>query len=333
MFGRHPGRGKGEVTGVTVTDPGTEVVIAGEVVAAIGAHAAASVPGVLRLEGGVSEMLAGLGRTARHRIAGIDPAPVTGAAAVVAEGLARLRIGIAVAGDRPVLPTVAAVQRSVAAAVAGATGLAVAGVDVAVLDVVLHRRAAGWPADRRGDQPGAGNGQPPGAGTAREPGGEAGGGSAGVPGRQRPVPAPRAEAGQVPEARGEVAAAVLLAAGSVPGLRPASPVRVRRAAWMPFDPALLAVSLDQDRVEVQLAATRLPLPPLLARAAAAVRAATAGTPWQAVPARLVVRALDAAALRATVPPAGDVPSAAGQARRKRPPRREDREIWPLARDE
>jgi hypothetical protein len=65
------------------------------------------------------------------------------------------------------------------------------------------------------------------------------------------------------DSRGEVGAVVLSAVRSVPGLRPASPVRPERARWMPFEPAVLAVGLDDSRLEVQLAATRLPLTPLL----------------------------------------------------------------------
>jgi hypothetical protein len=42
--------------------------------------------------------------------------------------------------------------------------------------------------------------------------------------------------------------------------------------------AVLAVGLDDSRLEVQLAATRLPLTPLLEQAAVAVRQATKRTP-------------------------------------------------------
>jgi hypothetical protein len=65
---------------------------------------------------------------------------------------------------------------------------------------------------------------------------------------------------------------------------------------MPWDPAGLAVGLADGGLDVQLAASRLPLPPLLDQAAAAIRQATARTAWGALPHRLVITALDAGAL-------------------------------------
>jgi hypothetical protein len=65
---------------------------------------------------------------------------------------------------------------------------------------------------------------------------------------------------------------------------------------MHWDPAALAVELGPGQLEVHLAATRLPLPVLLEQAAAAIRLATAPTAWGLLPHRLVVAALDAAAL-------------------------------------
>jgi uncharacterized alkaline shock family protein YloU len=307
-----------EVAGLRVAVPVTETVIAREVVAAIGAHATASVPGVLRLEGGVGEMLTGLGRAARQRIAGITPAPVTGVSATVTGGLTRLQVAIAVSGGWPVVQVVAAVQRLVTAAVADGTGLVVGGVDVAVLDVGLNQQPGGgsasWGKDEeswRADREFAWAAQAPGDGTGRT--GRARREGPAVP---RPGTGLGTATGQAGGSRAEVAAAVLAAVRSVPGLRPASPVRAERAGWMPWDPAVLAVSLGQDRLEVQLAATRLPLPPLLGLAGAAVRAATAGTAWEPLPVRLVVRALDAAALCGPVPTTmgaavGEAPRAPG----------------------
>lgn len=259
--------------------PALETVISREVVAAIGAHAAASTPGVVRLEAGVGELLAGLRRSARHRVTGITPAPVTGTSATVSAGLARLRVEIAASGDQPVAVTAAAVQRSVARAVTAATGLLVTGVNVAILDVGPGRGAGGLRQSWRPAEPVAGTG-------ARAPGAPAG--------EAPPAVTPELPGGS----RAQVCAAVVRAVRSVPGLRPASPVRPQRAGWVPWDPAVLAVSLDDGRLQVQLTATRLPLPFLLERAAAAIRAVTARTPWGALPHRLVVTTLDAGAFTA-----------------------------------
>lgn len=249
-----------------------EIVITPEVVAAVGAHAAAATPGVIRLEAGLGDLVTGLGRAVRQRIAGISPAPVTGTSATVTGRLTRLRVSVAVSADWPAAATAAAVQRSVAQAVADATGLSVAGVSVAILDVVPPGRPAG---DRQLAQP------------SRAAGADAGGAASPVPGPDEPG-----------SSRARVGAAVLRAVRSVPGLRPASPVLPERVRWMHWDPALLAVGLDSGHLEVQLAATRLPLPARLDQAAAAIRAATAETPWATRPHRLVVSALDAGALQA-----------------------------------
>ena len=268
--------------------PASETVIAREVVAAIGAHAGAVTPGVIRLETSVGGLLTGLGRSARYRIAGITPAPVTGASATVSSGQASLQIEIAVAADRPAAETAAAVQRSVARAVTAGTGLRVTGVRVVILDIVLDRRKAGRrPPERPAEwaswaDGGAWREELAAADRASGAGGSAG--TSGGPG----------------DSRAEVCAAVLRAVRSVPGLQPASPVRPERARWMPWDPAGLAVGLDDGGLEVQLAASRLPLPPLLDQAAAAIRQATARTAWGARPHRLVIAALDAGALAVPV---------------------------------
>jgi uncharacterized alkaline shock family protein YloU len=251
--------------------PAWEAVIAREVVAAIGAHAAAATPGVVRLETTVGGLVTSLGRSAWQRIAGITPAPVTGTSATVADSQARLRVEVAVSGDRPAVQTAAAVQRSVARAVTASTGLRVTGVSVAILDIVPAGR---W----------RGSGEP--VPLPPAPAADPVATGAGPPGGLRPAGGSRSEA----------CAAVVAAVRSVPGLRPASPVGLARARWIPWDPAQLAVGLDGSHLEVQLAATRLPLPALLEQAAAAIREAAKPTRWGGLPCRLVVTALDAGAL-------------------------------------
>jgi hypothetical protein len=74
----------------------------------------------------------------------------------------------------------------------------------------------------------------------------------------------------------------------VDGLRPATP----ESAWLPSS---TAVGVSAERIEIRLVATRLPLPPLLDRAAEAVRSVLAGTEWENARLRLVVTDLDGAA--------------------------------------
>lgn len=81
---------------------------------------------------------------------------------------------------------------------------------------------------------------------------------------------------------------------AVDGLRPATPVSPE-TTWLPVDWAGLAVDLSADVVQIRLIATRLPLPPLLDRAAAVVRPVLAGTEWENARLRLVVTDLDGAA--------------------------------------
>jgi hypothetical protein len=81
---------------------------------------------------------------------------------------------------------------------------------------------------------------------------------------------------------------------AVDGLRPATPVSPA-TTWLPVDWAGAAVDLSPELVEVRLVATRLPIPPLLDRAAEAVGAVLAGTAWEHVRLRLVVTDLDGAA--------------------------------------
>lgn len=85
------------------------------------------------------------------------------------------------------------------------------------------------------------------------------------------------------EATGRIVGAL----AAVDGLRPAT----SESVWLPG----AAVDLSAGRVEIRLIATRLPIPPLLDRAAAAVRPVLAGTEWADARLRLVVTDLDGAA--------------------------------------
>ena len=81
---------------------------------------------------------------------------------------------------------------------------------------------------------------------------------------------------------------------AVEGVRPATPISTG-SSWLPVDWDGLAVDLTPETVQVRLIATRLPLPPLLAEASAAVLPALLGTPWESAKLRLIVTDLDGAA--------------------------------------
>ncbi|MEW2501862.1 hypothetical protein AB0878_15405 [Amycolatopsis sp. NPDC047767] len=81
-----------------------------------------------------------------------------------------------------------------------------------------------------------------------------------------------------------VAERVVAALADVEGLRPS----VERS-WGS------AVDLTPEAVHVRLIATRLPLPPLLARAEAVVRPVLADTEWAGATLRLIVTDVDAGA--------------------------------------
>jgi hypothetical protein len=74
----------------------------------------------------------------------------------------------------------------------------------------------------------------------------------------------------------------------VDGLRPAT-------SSLPVGGDGTAVDLSPEVVRIRLIATRLPIPPLLDRAAEAVCSVLAGTAWEKVRLQLVVTDLDGAA--------------------------------------
>ncbi|QFU89256.1 Asp23/Gls24 family envelope stress response protein [Amycolatopsis sp. YIM 10] len=119
-----------------------EWVIGEPVVAAVAAAAAAGVPGVARLEPGVLGLVGSLGRTLRQQVKGLDPAPTEGVRVSYEDNAeVRLEVDLVLSGSEQVAAVAQAVQRAVAGAVTAATGLAVASVSVAVLDVELR---GGW---------------------------------------------------------------------------------------------------------------------------------------------------------------------------------------------
>ncbi|MEV0295923.1 hypothetical protein [Nocardia sp. NPDC050710] len=89
--------------------------------------------------------------------------------------------------------------------------------------------------------------------------------------------------------------AIIDALETIAGLRPATPLGADVPQWWPWDARGAAVDLAPGRIDVRVIAGVLPLPPLLDKATAAVRAALVGTEWSGARLRLVVTELDAAA--------------------------------------
>lgn len=106
------------------------------VVAAIAVHAATRVPGVLRMEPGLSGLVTSVTRSLRQRLAGVDPAPAQGARAEIDDGKVWLDVAVAVGARGQAAAAVGqAVQRAVAQAVRDATGYPVGEVAVSILHV------------------------------------------------------------------------------------------------------------------------------------------------------------------------------------------------------
>ncbi|MDQ3789080.1 MAG: Asp23/Gls24 family envelope stress response protein [Actinomycetota bacterium] len=114
-----------------------ECVVGSSVVAAVAVHAAAAVPGVLRVEPGLAGLLGSVVRTTRQRIKGLEPAPTEGARVeFVRADTVRVEVDVVISGQDQAAAVGRALQRAVAGAVSEATGLTVAEVGVSVIDIV-----------------------------------------------------------------------------------------------------------------------------------------------------------------------------------------------------
>jgi uncharacterized alkaline shock family protein YloU len=116
-------------------DAAVDYVVREPVVAAIAAHAAAGVAGVLRLEPGLAGLVTSMTRSVRQRLAGVDAAPTEGVRAEVDGGQVWLDVAVAIRSLKPATAVGEAVQRAVAAAVHDATGCQVAEVAVSILHI------------------------------------------------------------------------------------------------------------------------------------------------------------------------------------------------------
>lgn len=114
----------------------TEALLSPSVLAAIAVRAAGAVPGVRRVEPGVTGLVTSVVRATRQRIKGLNPVATEGARVTVGDGRARVEVGVAVAGQA--LAVGNAVRVAVAEEIASAAGVS-ADVTVVVLDIELPR--------------------------------------------------------------------------------------------------------------------------------------------------------------------------------------------------
>lgn len=112
-----------------------EYIASDAVIAAVAARAAASVPGVARLEPGVLGLLGHLARTGRQWRSSQDVAPGAGVRVRHSGGWLKVQVDLAVRGEYQVGEVGQAVQQEVVRMVAQQTGMLVDTVSVAILDI------------------------------------------------------------------------------------------------------------------------------------------------------------------------------------------------------
>lgn len=124
-----------------------EVIIDATVAAAIAAHAACTVAGVVRLEPGLSGLVTHLAARARHQVRQADPsgpAPAEGVEVDVDGATARVHIDL-VTSAGPQAATVAhQVQAAVAQSLLVNAGVTVTRVSVSILDIDQPRLMEAW---------------------------------------------------------------------------------------------------------------------------------------------------------------------------------------------
>ncbi|WP_067828852.1 hypothetical protein [Nocardia inohanensis] len=96
-------------------------------------------------------------------------------------------------------------------------------------------------------------------------------------------------------AKAELIEAIVDAIEEVEGLRAVAPFGLEAVTRLPRGGRAYAVELGPELVEIRLAASSLPLQPLLDRLTAAVRALLRSTEWADATVRLIVAELDASA--------------------------------------
>ncbi|WP_351224471.1 Asp23/Gls24 family envelope stress response protein [Streptomyces sp. NPDC002133] len=126
--------------------PRSQWVIAEPVIAAVAARAAVGVPGVVRLEPGLTGLASRMTRSARQKINGLTPAPTEGVTAMgdhsAGPSTLRVSIDLVTSGQDQAGAVARAVQREVTRAVGDATGLTPQAVVVSVMDIDTYGTGA-----------------------------------------------------------------------------------------------------------------------------------------------------------------------------------------------
>ncbi|MFF7202545.1 Asp23/Gls24 family envelope stress response protein [Streptomyces sp. NPDC008141] len=119
--------------------PRTQWVMADPVIAAVAAHAAGGVAGVVRLEPGLTGLATQVARSARQKIYGLTPAPTEGVHVRVDRSaeppVLRVSVDLVTSAQDQAAAVAQAVQREVTRAVADATGLVPHSVGVSITDI------------------------------------------------------------------------------------------------------------------------------------------------------------------------------------------------------
>lgn len=119
--------------------PRAQSVIAEPVIAAVAARAAVGVPGVARLEPGLTGLASQVARSVRQKINGLAPAPSEGVRVTVDRSAVpsnlRVSVDMVASGHDQAAAVGRAVQREVGHAVADATGLTPQAVVVSIMDI------------------------------------------------------------------------------------------------------------------------------------------------------------------------------------------------------
>ncbi|MFD7229200.1 Asp23/Gls24 family envelope stress response protein [Streptomyces sp. NPDC059881] len=122
--------------------PHFQWVIAEPVIAAVAARAAVGVPGVVRLEPGLTGLASQVARSTRQKIKGLAPASTEGVRVTadrrsVVPSILRVSVDLVSAGGHQAAAVAQAVQREVTRAVADATGLTPQAVVVSIMDMEM----------------------------------------------------------------------------------------------------------------------------------------------------------------------------------------------------
>ncbi|GAA5060112.1 Asp23/Gls24 family envelope stress response protein [Nocardia callitridis] len=119
----------------------SEIVIGPAVVAAVAARAAATTPGVQRLEPGVRGLVSTLMRAGKQRVTNSESASSDGVRVrSTLAGVLSVQVDVVISGERRAAEIGAAVQREVVRAVREQTGEVVDEVSVSILDIEPESR-------------------------------------------------------------------------------------------------------------------------------------------------------------------------------------------------